>query len=276
METHIIKITPPLQIVDVGNGCDASSTNIYIPAKSELTATLQFITRSQFFLDFNLKYTNISNFLVLYNFKFATLTETEIKTLKTKILQLPPMSMDMFDNIIENIDEDYPFSLSPNMILTLLVVMGICVTALGMILIWYKRKATLSSSTVGNLVKLVPSLATNTPSLDSLLPMLSELASSRTNSQTTTTTSHQAAADKLTFLTPSMFIPMLHTTPTSPSASTVQSFTRLLKGPSGKTHRPKYTSVRDTTEPVSLEMFNKAATDLEAKGMINLRKYTKY
>ena len=30
MEMHIIKITPPLQIVDVGNGCEASSANIYI------------------------------------------------------------------------------------------------------------------------------------------------------------------------------------------------------------------------------------------------------
>ena len=40
METHIINVTPPLQIVDVGNGCEASSPNIYIPAKSELTATL--------------------------------------------------------------------------------------------------------------------------------------------------------------------------------------------------------------------------------------------
>ena len=73
-----------------------------------------------------------------------------------------------------------------------------------------------------------------------------------------------------------MFIPRLHTTSTSPSASTVQPSTQLLEGPSGKTHRPKYTSVGDTTEPVSLEMFNKAATDLEAKGMINPRKYTKY
>ena len=59
METDIIKITPPLQILDVGNGCETSSANIYIPTKSELTATLQSITRSQFFLDFNLKYTNI-------------------------------------------------------------------------------------------------------------------------------------------------------------------------------------------------------------------------
>ena len=65
-----------------------------------------------------------------YNFEFAKLTETEIRTLKNKILQLPPMSMDMFDNIIDNIDEDYPFSLSPKIILALLVIVGICVIAL--------------------------------------------------------------------------------------------------------------------------------------------------
>ena len=148
--------------------------------------------------------------------------------------------MDMFGNIIENIDKDYPFSLSPKIILTLLVVVGICVTALGMILIWYKRKSTLSFSTIGNLVKLVPSLAGNTPSLDSLLPMLSELASSRTKSQTTpTTTSHQAADDKLTFLTPSTLIPKLQATPSSPSTSTAQPSAKLLGGPTSKAHRSK-------------------------------------
>ena len=223
IETHIITIKLPLQIVDVGNGCEASSVNIYIPAKSELTATLQSITRSQFFLDFNFNYTNVSNFLVLYNFEFGKLTETEIKTLKTKMIQLPPMSMDMFDNIIDNIDEDCPLSLSPKIFLTLLVVVGICVIALGIILIWYKRKATLSSSTIGNLVKLVPSMTGNTPSLDSLLPMLSKLASSRTKSQIkTTAASHRAAADKLTVLTPPTLKPRLQATPSSPSTSNVQ------------------------------------------------------
>ena len=51
METHVITIHPPLQIVDVG--CEAYSTNIYILVKSELTATMQSLTRSQFFLDYN-------------------------------------------------------------------------------------------------------------------------------------------------------------------------------------------------------------------------------
>ena len=276
METHIITIKPPLQIVNVGNGCEASSANIYMPAKSELTTTLQSITRSQFFLDFNFKYTKVSNFLALYNFKFAKWTETEIKTLKAKMLQLP-MSMGMFDNIIDNIDKDYPVSLCPKIILTLLVVVGICVIALGIILIWYKRKATLSSSTIGNLVKLVPSLAGNTPSLDSLLPMLSELASSRTKSQTTpTAASHWAAADKVTFLTAPILKPRLQVTPSSPSTSTAQPSAKLIGGPTNRAHRSKYTSEGDTTETVSREMFNKAATDLESKGVINLQKYTKY
>ena len=86
METHIIDVTPALQLVDVGNGCEAFSADIYIPAKWDLTATLQSVTRSQFFLDYNFKYTIINNFLVWYDFKLAKLTEAEPKILKAKML----------------------------------------------------------------------------------------------------------------------------------------------------------------------------------------------
>ena len=181
METHVITIKPPLQIVDIGNGCEAYSASIYIPAKSELMPTLQSVTRSQFFLEYNFSYTNVSNFLVWYKLDFAKLTKKEIKTLKAKVLKLRTMSMEIFDNILENIDEDYPFLLSPKLILALLVSMGICVIAIGIIFIWYKRKASLTSSTVGNLVKLVPSLNEKVPMLNSLLPILSELTSSHNN-----------------------------------------------------------------------------------------------
>ena len=116
METHVITIKPPLQIVDMGNGCEAYSASIYIPAKSELMATLQSVIRSQFFLEYNFNYTNVNNFLVWYKLDFAKLTNEEIETLKAKVLKLPTMLMELFDNILENIDEDYPFSLSPKLI----------------------------------------------------------------------------------------------------------------------------------------------------------------
>ena len=76
----------------------------------------------------------------------------------------------MFDNVLENIDENYPLLLLPTLILALLVTVGICVIALGVIFIWYKRKASLTSSTVGNLTKFVPSLNDKVPTLNSLLP----------------------------------------------------------------------------------------------------------
>ena len=184
METHEITIKPPLQIVDIGNGCEAYSARIYIPAKSELMATLQSIMRSQFFLKYNFNYTNVSNFLVWYKSDFAKLTNEEIETLKTQVLKLPTMSMEMFDNVLENIDKKYPLSLSPTLILALLVTVGICVITLGIIFIWYKRKASLTTSTVGNLTKLVPSLNDKMPTMDSLLSILSELTFSKNKNKT--------------------------------------------------------------------------------------------
>ena len=112
-ETYVVAIKPPLQIVDVGNGCKAYSTSIYVPGKSELTSTLQSITRSQFFLDYNFNYTNVGNFPVWYKLDFAKLTDTEIKTLEAKVQQLASMFMDIFDKVLDNIDESYPFTLCP-------------------------------------------------------------------------------------------------------------------------------------------------------------------
>ena len=187
------------------------------------------------------------------------------------------MAMDMFNNVLENIDENYPFSLSPKLILALLITMGICVIALGVIFIWYKRKTTLSSSTMRNVIKLVPSLVYDTPSLDSLLPILSELTSSRTKTKTTPTTVstlHQTTPNEL--ILPPVLIPRLQVTPSPPSTSAVSQPVHLVQGPVYQSQRTKNTPEEETIEPVSLEMFNKAATNLHTKGVINLRRYTKY
>ena len=66
LKSHIITIKPPLPIIDIGNGCEALSANIYIPAKSELTATLCSVTRSMFFLDYNFCYSNISKYIIWF------------------------------------------------------------------------------------------------------------------------------------------------------------------------------------------------------------------
>ena len=272
METHVITIKSPLQIVDIGNGCKAYSASIYILAKSELTATLQPITRSQFFLEYNFHYTNMSNFLVWYKSDFAKLMNKEIETLKAKMLKLPIMSMELFDNILENIDEDYPFSLSPMLILILLVTMGICVIAIGVIFIWYKRKTSLTSSMVGNLIKLVPSLNVKIPTLNSLLPILSEQTPSQNNDDAITpvAVSHLSQTPPDELILPPVTVPKLQMETAKPSTIMSIPFHPFQLEPS------PMTSTVVKTGPLSLEMFNRAATDFNDKGIINFRKYSRY
>ena len=270
METHVITIKPPLQIVDIGIGRKAYAASIYIPAKSELSATLQSITQSQFFLDYNFKYTNMSNFFVWYKSDFAKLMTKEIETLKAKMLKLPTMSMELFDNVLENI-EDYPFSLSPKLILALLTVTGICVIAIGIIFIWYKRKTSLASSTVGNLIKLVPSLNEKIPTLNSLLPILSELTPSHNdNVISPVAVSHPLQTPPDELILPPPLVPKLQMETTKPSTTISIPYHPSRLEPSS------IATTNVKTGPVSLEMFNHMTTNLNEKGIINLKRYNKY
>ena len=270
METHVITIKPPLQIVDIGNGCKAYSASIYIPAKSELTTTLQSVTRSQFFLDYTFNYTNVSNFLIWHKMNFATLTTDEIKVLKAKMLKLLIMSMDIFKKVLGNIDENYLFSMSPKLTLALLVLTGKCTIIIGILFIWYKKKSSFTTSTMGNLLKLIPSLKEKFPILDSLMPILSEQAPLQNPKNVLTNVTvpqlPQTPPDELVL--PPVLVPklQLEKTPTSIPYHT----THVESLPSTST------ATNYKSEPLSLEMFNCTATNLNEKGVINLKKHKKY
>ena len=223
---------------------------------------MQSLTRSQFFLDYNFQYTNVSNFVVWYKTDFANLTKEEIASLKAKVMKLPTMPMDIFDKTLETIDENYPFSLSPKLILALLVLTGVCFVIFGILFIWYKRKTTLATSTVGHLHKLIPSLKEKKPSLNSLLPILSEFVhptnTKTSNHETTNAVPRKSSPTRDEQTLPAM-VPHRHHT---------------------KSNKPKMavpsTKIQTETEPISLELFNRAATDLDKKGEIELKCYTKY
>ena len=171
------------------------------------------------------------------------------------------MSMDIFDKTLEKIDENYPFTCSPKLILALLIVTSVCFKAFGILFIWYKRKTSLTSFTVGNLSKLIPSLTEKKPTLNSLLPILSELKfptnNQNTNMDTTTAVSPKP---KITTDEPSLptLVPRLQIKTIKPKMSTL------------------LMSTNTKTEPLSLELFNRAAVDLDQKGEIELERYKKY
>ena len=123
---------------------------------------------------------------------------------------------------------------------------------------------------MGNLLKLIPSLKEKIPTLDSLLPILSEQAPSQNtkNALTTVAVPRQLQPPPDELILPPVLVPKLqitkpppavpyHTAPMEPLPSTL-------------------TATDYKSGPLSLEMFNRTATDLNEKGVINLKKYKKY
>ena len=103
------------------------------------------------------------------------------------MLKLPTMPMDIFKKTLRNIDENYPFTLSPKLILALLIAVGIGTLLMGVLFIWYKRKTSYTSSILDNLLNLVPSLKEKIPNVDSLLPIMTECAHPPNTKNTITT-----------------------------------------------------------------------------------------
>ena len=186
------------------------------------------------------------------------------------MLKLPTMSMDIFKNVLGNIDKNYPFSMSPKLILALLVLTGVCTIVIGILFIWYKRKTSFTSSTMGNILKLIPSLKEKIPTLDSLLPILSELAPSQNtkNALTTVTVPQLLQTPPDEHILPPVLVPKLQLEKPPTTISVPYCASHVDPMPS--------TSTDYKSEPLSLEMFNRAATDLNEKGVINLKKYKKY
>ena len=123
----MVTIPPPLHIIDIGNGYEAFSTNIYIPDKSELTATFQSVTCSQFFLKYNLKYKKLTLFVVFSTIKQYELTEKDKTELHSKVSMLEPMPMELFEQELTRIDEDYPYTL-PVPVMSSMVMGSMCST----------------------------------------------------------------------------------------------------------------------------------------------------
>ena len=146
--TSVITIEPPLHIVDIGNGCEAFPPTLYIPAKSELTTTMQSLTCSQFFLQYNLQYVQMSSFVIFREMTFEHLTPEELTDLHAKVQTLEPMNMKLFNEKLPLIDVNYPLTIPPWVTLGGQVISGAFILTKITLLAWFCLKHRKSVNTL--------------------------------------------------------------------------------------------------------------------------------
>ena len=75
----------------MGDGCEAYSSNLFIPAKSELTSTDSSLVRHNYFQKFNEEYQNITRYSLIKDLGIVKLKPKEIAKIPDRLTVLPKL-----------------------------------------------------------------------------------------------------------------------------------------------------------------------------------------
>ena len=156
IETHVVDIRPPVEIVYIGNGCERYSPHLYIPTHSTLTSEINIFERGQYFLKFNAKYRTDSEIGIWAKLKFRLQTKEEARKEVQKWAELQPMTMEYLGQKLDLIDtEKYPFELPTKALLLVLIIVTLIII-IGLVIAlakWWRGRE--GSKEIKNMVKLL-------------------------------------------------------------------------------------------------------------------------
>ena len=125
---------PPLTIIHVGNGCEAYSSNFFIPAKSELTSKDNALVRHTYFQQFNEDYQNITRYSLIEDLELIKLTKKEIENLPDCLTALPNLQFKELKRRLLEIKK--PFNIHSNISFILFVVGGLILCPIIAYVLW--------------------------------------------------------------------------------------------------------------------------------------------
>ena len=132
-DTYVEDIKPPLTIMYVGNGCEAYSSNLYIPAKSELTSRDDTVVRHVYFQKFNEDYQNLTKYSLIEDLGIKQLMDREIENLPDRLAALPVLRFNELKRRLVEIKR--PLNIHSN-VATVFLVGGVLLTPFLAYILW--------------------------------------------------------------------------------------------------------------------------------------------
>ena len=133
-DTHIIDIKPPLTIIYVGDGCEAYSNNLFIPAKSELTSTDSSLVRHNYFQKFNEEYQDITRYSLIEDLGIVQLTPKEIAKIPDRLMALPKLQFKELKRRLVEIKQ--PLNIHSNVSFILIMIGGLILCPVMAYVLW--------------------------------------------------------------------------------------------------------------------------------------------
>ena len=133
-DTHVIDIKPPLTIIYMGDGCEAYSNNLFIPAKSELTSTDSSLVRHNYFQKFNEEYQDITRYSLIEDLGIVQLTPKEIAKIPDMLTALPKLQFKELKRRLVEIKQ--PLNIHSNVSFILVMIGGLILCPIIAYVLW--------------------------------------------------------------------------------------------------------------------------------------------
>ena len=160
LETSVVPIQPPLQIVYVGDGCEGYSPSLFIPAKTDRAVTVEIKPRKHYFMEFNEIYEPNTYLGIWYQFKLTLMNPEEAKKLVKKAESFGTLDFSILNKHIQPIprQEGGGFPVPP---MVLVVGVGFTLTLVAGILLACKLRqvgltASALTATANTVVEKIP------------------------------------------------------------------------------------------------------------------------
>ena len=160
LETSVIPIQPPLQIVYVGDGCKGYSPSLFIPAKTDRAVTVEIEPRKHYFMEFNEIYEPDAYLGIWYQFRLTLMNPEEAKKLVRKAESFGTLDFSILNKHIQPLpnQEGGGFPVLP---MILVVGVGFTLTLVAGILLACKLQqvgltASALTTTVNTVVEKIP------------------------------------------------------------------------------------------------------------------------
>ena len=158
-ETHILEITPPLQIVVIGDGCEGYSPSLVITAKNEITAVHNRLSRPRFFIQFNVVYRKIPILGLWSQMTFEALTKEMAEAMVEHLPELEDLPKDAIQQKSKELYENKSFHL-PHWVYLTIGILGLLVFLAGLgFVIWKVYKMRGALNTVTGIIKEQPNFS---------------------------------------------------------------------------------------------------------------------
>ena len=160
LETSVIPIQPPLQIVYVGDGCEGYSPSLFIPAKTDRAVTVEIEPRKHYFMEFNEIYKPDAYLGIWYQFRLTLMNPEEANKLVRKAESFGTLDFSILNKHIQPlpIQDGGGFPVSP---MILVVGVGFTLTLVAGILLACKLRqvgltASALTTTANTVVEKIP------------------------------------------------------------------------------------------------------------------------